>query len=63
MANRILPEFQDYPLSHSLLVARNAPFFAHWVSKFLVFSNRNQDLGSNLRVEKFLGGTGDLLIK
>ena len=54
MANRILPEFQDFLLSRSLVPARNAPFYAHWVSKFLAFSNRNEDLGSNLRVQKFL---------
>jgi integron integrase len=52
--NRILPEFQDFLLSHSLVPAKNAPFYAHWVSKFLTFSNRNQDLGSDLMVQKFL---------
>jgi len=54
VANRILSEFQDFLLSRSLVPARNAPFYAHWVSKFLAFSNRNEDLGSNLRVQKFL---------
>jgi integron integrase len=54
VVNRILPEFQDFLLSRSLVPARNTPFYAHWVSKFLAFSNRNQDLGSNLRVQKFL---------
>lgn len=54
MANRILPEFQDFLLSRSLVPAKNAPFYAHWVSKFLAFSNRNEDLDSNLRVQKFL---------
>ncbi len=54
MTNRILPEFQDFLLSRSLVPAKNAPFYAHWVSKFLAFSNNNQDLGPDLRVEKFL---------
>jgi len=54
VANRILPEYQDFLLSRSLVLAKNAPFYAHWVSKFLAFSNENQDLGSDLRVEKFL---------
>ncbi|HUL22983.1 MAG TPA: integron integrase [Thermodesulfobacteriota bacterium] len=54
MRNRILPEFQDFLLSRSLVPAKNAPFYAYWVSKFLIFSNKNQDLGPNLRVEKFL---------
>lgn len=54
MTNRILPEFQDFLLSRSLVPARNAPFYAHWVSEFLAFSNKNQDLGPDLRVQKFL---------
>jgi len=54
MRNRILPEFEDFLLSRSLVPAKNAPFYAHWVSKFLAFSNKNQDLGPDLRVEKFL---------
>ena len=29
-------------------------FCAHWVSKFLAFSNRNEELQPDLRVEKFL---------
>jgi len=54
MRNRILPEFQDFLLSRSLVPAKNAPFYAHWVSNFLAFSNRNQDLGPDLRAQKFL---------
>jgi hypothetical protein len=54
MRDRILPEFQDFLLSRSLAPAKNAPFYAHWVSQFLIFSNKNQDLGPDLRVEKFL---------
>jgi len=54
MRNRILPEFQDFLLSRSLVPAKNAPFYAHWVSKFSAFSNENQDLGPDLGVEKFL---------
>lgn len=54
MATRILPEFQDFLVSRSLVPAKNAPFYAHWVSRFFAFSNRNPDLSSNLKVEKFL---------
>ena len=54
MANRILPQFLDFLLSRSVIIAKNAPFYAHWVSKFLAFSNRNEDLSSNLRVQKLL---------
>jgi integron integrase len=49
-----LPQFQDFLLSRSLVPAKNVPFYAHWVSKFLAFSNRYQDLGSDLRVHEFL---------
>ena len=54
MPDRIFPEFQDFLVSRSLVPAKNAPFYAHWVSKFFSFSNRNEDLGSNLKVQKFL---------
>jgi len=49
VANRILTEFQDFLLSRSLAPARNAPFYAHWVSKFLAFSKINEDLGTDLK--------------
>jgi hypothetical protein len=38
MRNRILPEFQDFLLSRSLVPEKNAPFYAHWVTEFLAFS-------------------------
>jgi len=38
--NTILPEFQNFLLSRSLVGARDMPSYAHWVSKFLAFSNR-----------------------
>ncbi len=41
MKNRVLPEFQDFLVSRSLVRAKNAPFCSHWMSKFLAFSNRN----------------------
>jgi hypothetical protein len=52
--DRILPEFQDFLISRSLVPEKNVSFYAHWVSKFLAFSNRNEDLGPDLKVEKFL---------
>jgi len=51
---RILPEFQDFLVSRSLVPEKNVSFYAHWVSKFLAFSNRNEELRHNLKVEKFL---------
>ena len=54
MKDRILPEFQDFLISRSLVPEKNVSFYAHWVSKFLAFSNRNENLGPDLKVEKFL---------
>ena len=54
MRDRILPEFQNFLVSRSLVPEKNVSFYAHWVSKFLTFSNRNQDLGPDLRVRNFL---------
>jgi len=52
--NWVLPEFQNFLLSRSLVPEKNVSFYAHWVSKFLAFSNRNEELQPDLRVEKFL---------
>jgi integron integrase len=54
MKNDILPEFQNFLISRRLVLEKNAPFYAYWASKFLVFSNRNENLGINLRIKKFL---------
>ena len=54
MKNRVLPEFQNFLLSRSLVPEKHVSFYAHWVSKFLAFSNRNEELQPDLRVEKFL---------
>jgi len=52
--NPIFPEFQDFLVSRSLVPKKNVSFYAHWVSKFLSFSNRNEDLKPDLKIEKFL---------
>jgi hypothetical protein len=36
-ALRLMVEFQDFLVSRSLVPAKNAPFCAHWVSKFFAF--------------------------
>ena len=51
MKNPILPEFQDFLVSRSLVPEKNVSFYAHWVSKSLMFSNRNEGLGHDLRGE------------
>jgi len=47
-------EFQESVVWWLDFIARNVPFYAYRVRKFLAFSNRIQDLGSNLRGQKFL---------
>jgi hypothetical protein len=39
--NDTLPEFQKYLLEKNLVPAKNTPFFAHWVSRFLNYARRN----------------------
>ncbi len=33
-----LPEFQKYLLEKNLAPAKNVPFYAHWVSRFLDYA-------------------------
>ncbi len=43
----VLPEFQEFLLSHKLAPEKHVLFLAVWVSKFLAFSNRKgqQNIG------------------
>src|SRR3972149_10122527 len=41
-------------LSSGLVPEKKIPYYAHWVSKFLTFSNSNENLNYDLRVQKFL---------
>jgi len=54
IAKGILPEFQEFLLTHKLAPEKHVLFLALWVSKFLAFSNRKgqQDIG--LTVTEFL---------
>jgi len=54
MANNILPDFQKFLLSRGFVPAKNVPFYANWVSKFIAFSNRYEELNNDLLFEKFL---------
>ena len=54
MLNNILPEYQKYLIFNKLVPEKNVPFYALWVSKFLSFSNRNEDFTVDIRIEKFL---------
>jgi hypothetical protein len=46
--NQILPEFQNFLHSRSFAPAKNAPFYANWVSKFITFSNRHEEMNRDL---------------
>lgn len=52
--NHILPEFQKFVTQHKLAPENQIPFYAHWVSKFLRFSNTRQDKPLDLRIQMFL---------
>jgi len=54
-----LPDFQKYLVEHKLAPQGNVSFYALWASKFLSFSNNNQDKEITVRIRLFL----DLLEK
>jgi hypothetical protein len=54
MRKIVLPEFQDYLRSKSLVKEKYIPFYAHWASKFLSFSDSSKHPGHDLRIEAFL---------
>jgi len=39
-----LPEFQKYLLEKNLTPAKNLPFYAHWVSRFLDYRSERSHL-------------------
>ena len=52
--NSILPEFQGFLRSRKLVPEKNIPYFASWASKFLYFSNKNNQLDNNKLVMEFM---------
>jgi integrase len=54
MNKQVLPEFQNFLLDKKLVPVKNVPFYAYWVSKFLHFSNNNENLSKEIRIKKFL---------
>ena len=54
MLSKTLPEFQKYLFSRKFVPEKNIPYYSSWVSKFLAFSNRKQDISCDLQVEAFL---------
>lgn len=54
MDKQILPEFQRYLLDKKLVLDRNVPYYAYWVSKFLTFLNNTENLNKEICIEEFL---------
>jgi hypothetical protein len=52
--NHILPEFQKFVAQRKLVPDKQIPFYAHWASKFLRFSNTRQDKPLDVRIRMFL---------
>jgi hypothetical protein len=55
--NNILPEFQKFVTERKLAPENQIPFYAHWASKFLQFSNSRQDKPLDLRILNWKIGT------
>jgi hypothetical protein len=54
MGDQILPEFQKFLIVKNIVPKKNVPYYAYWVSRFLSFSNNNNDILLNLRICQFL---------
>jgi hypothetical protein len=54
IAKGVLPEFQEFLLSHQLAAEKHVPSIAVWASKFLVFSNRKRHPDISVTVTEFL---------
>jgi hypothetical protein len=53
MPSELLPEFQGYLLSRGFAEEKKVSFYAWWVSKYLSFSNRHQDLSREIQTVKW----------
>ena len=49
----ILVEYQRFLISNKFVSEKEAPFCAYWVSKFLSFSKKQENLPFNLKTQKF----------
>ena len=54
MLTKILPDFQEFIISRAFVDEKHAPFYANWVSKFLAFSNNDEDFGFMEQKGRFL---------
>jgi integron integrase len=54
MINNLLPDFQKYIVERKLAPENQIPYYAYWASKFINYSNRQQDKNLDLRRQMFL---------
>ena len=50
----MLPEYQQYLLSRKLVPEKNVSYYAHWVSLYLAFSNRLENMDKVDMLSRFL---------
>ncbi len=54
MRKDVLPDFQKFLGSRGLVQEKYLSYYAYWVSRFLAFSNNNENLSRDLKIEKFI---------
>ncbi len=54
MDKNILPGFQEYLIAKNLASQEKAPFYAIWVSRFLSYERKYEDIDRVLLIDKFL---------
>ena len=54
MGEKILPEFQDFLISRDLIPEKHIRYYAYWVSRFLAFSNNNENMILEQKILHFL---------
>lgn len=52
--DQLLPEYQEYLRSKSLVKEKYITYYAYWASKFLSFSNNNNELNQDLQIKKYI---------
>ena len=50
--SKTLPEFQKFLVARKLVPEKHMPHYAHWVSKFLSFANKHEEMNVDARVPK-----------
>lgn len=50
----LLPEFQNFLLTHALIPGKSIPFYALWASRFLTFSNKSEHKDVKALISEFL---------